>query len=57
MNKEDILLMVEYLSKRDLDKDMERLRDKLNIIKRQIEAQDVIDEVREKLVKMDNKTK
>lgn len=57
MNKEDILLMVDYLSKRDLDKDMEKLRDKLNLIKRQIEAQDVIEEVREKLVKMDTKTK
>lgn len=56
MNKEDILLMVDYLSKRDLDKDMEKLRDKLNLIKRQIEAQDVIEEVRQELDKM-NKIK
>lgn len=53
MNKEDILLMVDYLSKRDLDKDMEKLRDKLNLIKRQIEAQDVIQEVQKELAEMD----
>ena len=53
MNKEDILLMVEYLKERDLDKDMEKLRDKLNLIKRQIEAQDVIQEVQKELAEMD----
>lgn len=53
MNKEDILLMVDYLSQRDLDKDMEKLRDKLNLIKRQIEAQDVIQEVQKELAEMD----
>ena len=53
MNKEDILLIVDYLKERDLDKDMEKLRDKLNLIKRQIEAQDVIQEVQKELAEMD----
>ena len=54
MNKEDILLLVEYLEHQDLvGEDMKKLRDKLNLIKKQIEAQDIISEVQKELAEMD----
>ena len=54
MNKEDILLLVSYLEHQDLvGEDMKKLRDKLNLIKKQIEAQDIIQEVQKELAEMD----
>ena len=54
MNKEDILLLVDYLKHQDLvGEDMKKLRDKLNLIKKQIEAQDIIQEVQKELAEMD----
>ena len=54
MNKEDILLLVDYLGHQDLvGEDMKKLRDKVYLIKKQIEAQDVIQEVQKKLAEMD----
>lgn len=54
MNKEDILLLVEYLGHQDLvGEDMKKLKDKLNLIKKQIEAQDIIQEVQKELAEMD----
>lgn len=53
MNKEDILLLVSYLSDKDLDEDMNKLRCKLELIKKQISAQDIIQEVQKKLAEMD----
>ena len=53
MNKDDILLMVSYLSDKELDEDMNKLRCKLELIKKQISAQDIIQEVQKELQKMD----
>lgn len=53
MNKEDILLLADYLTQRDLPNDIAKLRDKVYLIKRQIEAQDVIQEVQKELAEMD----
>lgn len=53
MNKEDILLMVSYLSDKELDEDMNKLRCKLELIKKQISAQDIISEVQKELAEMD----
>lgn len=58
MNKEDILLLVDYLKHQDLvGEDMKKLRDKLNLIKKQIEAQDIIQEVQKELQEMDKPKK
>lgn len=53
MNKEDILLLVDYLKVQDLGEDMKKLKDKLNLIKQQIEAQDIIQDVQKQLAEMD----
>ena len=53
MNKEDILLLVRYLEQRELTEEMNKLRDKLNLIKKQIEAQDIISEVQKELAEID----
>ena len=57
MNKEDILLLVDYLEHQDLvGEDMKKLRNKLNLIKKQIEAQDIIQDVQKELAEMDKIT-
>lgn len=53
MNKEDILLLSSYLSDKELDEDMNKLRCKIELIKKQISAQDVIQEVGKELAEMD----
>ena len=55
MNKEDILLLVSYLSDKELNEDMNKLRCKLELIKKQISAQDIIGEVQKELAEMDEK--
>lgn len=57
MNKEDILLLVSYFRGKTLDEDMTKLQDKLELIKKQIEAQDIIAEVQTKLQEMDKPKK
>ena len=57
MNKEDILLLVSYFRGKTLDDEMARLADKLELIKKQIEAQAIIGEVQKKLSEMDEKKK
>lgn len=53
MNKEDILLLSSYLTDKELDEDMNKLRCKIELIKKQISAQDVIQEVQKELAEMD----
>lgn len=53
MNKEDILLLSSYLSDKELEEDMNKLRCKIELIKKQISAQDVIQEVQKELAEMD----
>lgn len=53
MNKEDMILLDKYLSTQELDKEMSKLRDKIILINKQIEAQDIIQEVQKKLAEMD----
>ena len=53
MNKEDILLLSSYLSDKELGEDMNKLRCKIELIKKQISAQDVIQEVQKELAEMD----
>lgn len=53
MNKEDILLLVEYFKDKDLEENMIKLYRKLLLIKKQIEAQDTISEVQKELAEMD----
>lgn len=53
MNKEDILLLVEYFKDKDLEDNMIKLYRKLLLIKKQIEAQDTISEVQKELAEMD----
>ena len=53
MNKEDILLLSSYLSNKELDEDMNKLRCKIELIKKQISAQDIIQEVQKELAEMD----
>lgn len=53
MNKEDMILLDKYLSTKDLDNEMSKLRDKVILINKQIEAQDVIQEVQKELAEMD----
>lgn len=53
MNKNDILLLVDYLEGKELSEEMKKLQDKLILIKKQIEAQDVIEKVQKELAEMD----
>lgn len=53
MNKEDILLLSSYLVNKELEEDMNKLRCKIELIKKQISAQDVIQEVQKELAEMD----
>ena len=53
MNKEDILLLVSYFRGKELSGEMAKLQDKLELIKKQIEAQDIIQDVQKKLAEMD----
>lgn len=57
MNKEDILLLSSYLADKELDDDMNKLRCKIELIKKQISAQDVIKEVQKELTEMDKEEK
>ena len=57
MNKEDMLLLCDYLKDQNLDKDMNKLRDKIYLIKKQIDAQDIIAEVQKELQEMDKTDK
>lgn len=56
MNKEDMILLDKYLSAQELDNEMSKLRDKVILINRQIEAQDIIQDVQKKLAEMDKVT-
>lgn len=51
MNKEDILLLVDYFDGKEVD--TVKIKEKLNLIKKQIEAQDVISDVQKQLAEMD----
>lgn len=53
MNKEDILLLDKYFSEIEIPSELSKLADKIKLIKRQIEAQDTIQEINEILSKMD----
>lgn len=53
MNREDMLLLASYLSDKELDEDMNKLRCKIELIKKQIGAQDIIQEVQKELAEMD----
>ena len=55
MNKEDILMLYDYFnnSKELFEKDMSKLILKLSLIKKQIEAQDIIQDVQKELAEMD----
>lgn len=53
MNKEDMILLDKYLSTQELDNEMIKLRDKVILINKQIEAQDIIQDVQKKLAEMD----
>lgn len=56
MNKEDILMLCDYLEKNDA-KELDKLKNKVFLIKKQIEAQDIIQEVQKELAEMDKITK
>lgn len=51
MNKEDILLLVDMFDGKEVD--TTKIKEKLGLIKKQIEAQDVIHEVQKELQEMD----
>lgn len=58
MNKEDIFLLVDFfngieISHQNYAKEIKKLIEKLGLIKKQIEAQDVIQEVQKELAEMD----
>lgn len=59
MNKEDILMLVDYFAEKKqktvelFDEKMNKLIERLGLIKKQIEAQDVIQEVQKELAEMD----
>lgn len=57
MNKEDIFLLVDYFSDTGnmSIENMDKLITKLKLIKKQIEAQDTIQEIQKKLSEMDDK--
>lgn len=57
MNKEDMLLLCDYLKEQELDKGMDKLRNKIFLIKKQIEAQDIIADVQKELAEMDKPEK
>ena len=57
MNKEDMLLLCDYLKEQELDKGMDKLRSKIYLIKKQIEAQDIIADVQKELAEMDKEKK
>ena len=57
MNKEDMLLLCDYLKEQELDKSMNKLRDKIFLIKKQIDAQDIIADVQKELAEMDKPEK
>lgn len=48
-----MLLLASYLSDKELDEDMNKLRCKIELIKKQISAQDIIQEVQKELAEMD----
>lgn len=52
MNKEDILSLCDYLEKNEV-KELDKLKNKVFLIKKQIEAQDIIQEVQKELAEMD----
>lgn len=51
MNKEDILLLVDYFDGKEVDNT--KIINKLKLIKKQIEAQDIIQEVQKELAEID----
>ena len=53
MNKEDMILLDKYLSSQELNDEMSKLRDKVILINKQIEAQDIIQDVQKKLAELD----
>lgn len=53
MNKEDMLLLCDYLADKELEDNMKKLRDKIYLIRKQIEAQDIIQNVQKELAEMD----
>lgn len=54
MNREDMLLLCDYLENLELNTDdMKKLRDKCLLIKKQIEAQDTIQSIQKELAEMD----
>lgn len=55
MNREDILLLVDYFTENGIMgiEKMDKLIEKLKLIKKQIEAQDIIQEVQKELAEMD----
>lgn len=57
MNREDMLLLASYLSDKELDDDMNKLKCKIELIKKQISAQDIIQEVQKELAEMDKAEK
>ena len=58
MNREDMLLLCDYLEAQDLTSDeMRKLRDKIVLIKAQIECQDKIQNIQKELAEMDKKDK
>lgn len=58
MNREDMLLLCDYLEDHELISDeMKKLRDKVLLIKAQIECQDKIQNIQKELAEMDKKEK
>lgn len=58
MNREDMLLLCDYLEKQELNTDeMKKLRDKIVLIKAQIECQDKIQNIGKELAEMDKTDK
>lgn len=54
MNREDMLLLCDYLESQELTSDeMKKLRDKIILIKAQIECQDKIQNIQKELAEMD----
>lgn len=53
MNREDMLLLCDYLEGQELEGAMKKLRDKVQLIKTQIECQDKIQNIQKELAEMD----
>lgn len=53
MNREDMLLLCDFLEGQELEGDMKKLRDKVQLIKTQIECQDKIQNIQKELAEMD----